>query len=148
MTIRSLARACAGSLVMAAALTPAVAPACAADGVLRRRDQHLGLQHPVHGAVLGDAQKPGPLLRRELTVELQLALDVIQLPGFGLAIHAIVGVNPPVAQPHRDAAQRPALALGVHADGDGGTGAQAGQEQVVRCGAAVGATNSDGLVRG
>ena len=43
-------------------------------------------------------------------------------------------------------AQRPALALGVPANGNGGAGAEAGQEQVIRRGAAVGTADSGWLV--
>ena len=53
-----------------------------------------------------------------------------------------------MAQTYRDEAQRPALALGVHANRDRSAGAEPGQEQVIGRGAAVGTTDGGWLVSG
>ncbi len=104
------------------------------------------MQGAMNWAAFGNVQKPGALHLGELTVELYLALNVVQLSDPGFATRAVCGVDVPMAQPHRDVAQRPALALGVHANRDGGAGAEAGQEQVIGCGAAVGTADSGWLV--
>jgi hypothetical protein len=51
-----------------------------------------------------------------------------------------------MAQPYRDVAQRPAPSLGVHANRNGGAGAEAGQEQVIGHGTAVGTADSGWFV--
>ena len=104
------------------------------------------MQRAMNRAAFGDVQKPGALLVGELTVELHLALNVVQLSDPGFATRAVHGVDAPMAQPYRDVAQRPAPALGVHANRNGGAGAEAGQEQVIGRGAAVGTADSDWLV--
>ena len=97
-------------------------------------------------AAFGNIQQPGALVLGELTLELQLAVDPVQLADPGFAVGAVAGVDAPMAQPHRELAQRPALAVGVHAYRDGGAGAKPGEQQVVGGGAAVGAAQGARLV--
>ena len=84
------------------------------------------MQRAMNRAAFGNVQKPGPLLVGELTLELQLAFDLVQLAGPRFAACAVLGVDTPMAQPHRGLAQWPALAVGVHAHGNGGAGAEPG----------------------
>lgn len=104
------------------------------------------MQRAVNRTAFGDVQEPGALLVGELTVELHLALNVVQLSDAGFATRAVRGVDAPMAQPYRDVAQRPTPALGVHANRNGGAGTEAGQEQVIGRGAAVGTADGDWLV--
>src|SRR5260370_19284565 len=108
---------------------------------LRGRDAHVGVQRAMNRAALGHLQEPGALLAGELAVELQLALDMVQLAGPGFAVRAIPGVDTLMTEPDRDVPQRPSLAVGVHAHRNGGAPAHAGQEQVAGRGAAVGAAH-------
>lgn len=84
------------------------------------------MQRAMDGTAFGDVQKPGALLVGELTFELHLAFNLVQLAGPRLAARAVRGVDVPMTQPHRDVAQPPALAVGVHAHRDGGAGAKPG----------------------
>src|SRR5260370_43061 len=104
---------------------------------LRGRDAHLGVQRAMNRAALGHLQEPGALLAGELAVELQFALDMVQLAGPGFAVRAVPGVDALMTEPDRDVPQRPSLAVGVHAHRNGGAGRKAGPEQVVGGGGAV-----------
>lgn len=104
------------------------------------------MQRAMNRASFGDVQKPGALPVGELTLELHLALDVIQLSYLGFAALAVRGVDAPMAQPYRDVAQRPALALRVHANRNHSACAEACQEQVIGRGAAVGTADSGWLI--
>lgn len=73
---------------------------------------------------------------------------MVQPPGLRFAANAVNGVNALMAQTYRDEAQRPALALGVHADRDRRAGTEPGQEQVIGCGAAVSTADGGWLVSG
>src|SRR5260370_38901784 len=106
---------------------------------LRGRDAHLGVQRAMNRAALGHLQEPGALLAGELAVELQFALDMVQLAGPGFAVRAVPGVDALMTEPDRDVPQRPPLAVGVHAHRNGGAGAQAAPGAMVRGGAAVAA---------
>ena len=77
-------------------------------------------------APFGNVQEPGALLVSELTLELHLAHNVVQLADPRFAARAVLGVDAPMAKPHRGLAQRPALAVGVHANCDRGAGAKPG----------------------
>src|SRR5260370_32535417 len=92
-------------------------------------------------AALGHLQEPGALFSGELAVELQLALDMVQLAGPGFAVRAIPGVDTLMTEPNRDVPQRPSLAVGVHAHRNGGARANAGPGKVVGRGAACGAAH-------
>ena len=52
-------------------------------------------------AAFGNIHKPGTLLVGELTLELQLALDLVQLTERRFAAGAVFGVDALMAQPHR-----------------------------------------------
>lgn len=106
------------------------------------------MQCAMNRAAFGYVQKPGALVVGELTLELNLALNVVQLAGPRFAVGAVLGVNAPMAQPDRGLTQPPALAVGVHAYRDGGAGAKTGQEQVVGGGATVGAADGGRLIGG
>src|SRR5260370_27620625 len=95
---------------------------------LRGRDAHLGVQRAMNRAALGHLQEPGALLAGELAVELQLALDMVQLAGPGFAVRAVPGVDALMTEPDRDVPQRPSLAVGVHAHRNGGGWSQAGPQ--------------------
>lgn len=99
-------------------------------------------------AAFGNVHEPGALFLGEVTIELQLALNVVQLPDAGFAVRAVFGVDALMTHPYRDVAQRPAFALGVHADRHRGAGAEGRQEQVIRCGAAAGTADVGRLVGG
>src|ERR1700749_3876980 len=99
------------------------------DWPLGGGNNHFGVQHAMDRAAFGDVQEPGTLVGGELTVELQLALNAVHQPNRDFAPQAVGGVDALVAHPDRDAAQRPALALGVHAHRDRGAGTESGPEQ-------------------
>ena len=55
------------------------------------------MQRAMNRAAFGDVQKPGALLVGEFTVELHLALNVVQLSDPGFATRAVRGVDAPMA---------------------------------------------------
>jgi lipoic acid synthetase len=59
------------------------------------------MQRAMNRAAFGDIQKPGALLVGELALELHLAVNVVQLAGPRFAACAVLGVDAPMAQPHR-----------------------------------------------
>ena len=102
------------------------------------------MQRPVHRAFVGDLHEARPLLLAELALELDLAGDVVDLSSLRLAVGAVLRVDLVVPQPHDGALQWPLLALGVHAQGDHGTGTQRRGQEIVRGGACILAAEFEG----
>jgi len=59
------------------------------------------MQRAMNRAAFGDIQQPGALFLGELALELQLAVDPVQLAGPRFAVSTVAGVDAPMAQPHR-----------------------------------------------
>src|SRR5437588_6756416 len=100
----------------------------------------------MHRTLLGDLECFGTLLLVERPVQSDLALDPVEQALFGLAFGAVDGVDSRVAEPHRHALERPPFPSRIQRDGHGRSGAEGGQQQIVRAGPAVGPTGGDGLV--
>ncbi len=58
------------------------------------------MQRATNRAAFGDVQQPGALLIGELTLELQLALNVVQLAASRFAARAVPGMDAPMTQPY------------------------------------------------
>ena len=58
------------------------------------------MQRATNRAAFGDVQQPGALLVGELTLELQLALNVVQLAASRSAARAVPGMDAPMTQPY------------------------------------------------
>ncbi len=66
---------------------------------------------------VGNLRKSFTLLFRKISSDAQGDLDAIYSPVFALALTAVPCMNLPVRESHRDAFERPLLALGVHPQG-------------------------------
>ena len=100
----------------------------------------------MHRTLLRDLEEPAALLVAQRTAEDQLPLDLIELAFLRLAVRAVGGMDARVAETDGDAVERPLLASRVQRDGYGRSGAERGQQVVVRAGAGVGAARIDRLV--
>ena len=81
------------------------------------RDHGLGGEAAMHGALLGDLEELCPLLVAQRPVEPDAQLDPIDLPLFGLAFGAIVGMDLRVLETSGDTLKRQTFPLGVHREG-------------------------------
>src|SRR5262249_37697528 len=113
---------------------------------LARDDADLRGERTMHGAFIGDLHDLRRLLGVEVALERDLADDLVDHAGLGLALGAVPGVDLLVLQPDENAAQRPALALDIHADGHRGAGAERRQQILVGIGAGIVAAHRYRLV--
>ncbi len=72
----------------------------------------------VDGAHGSDLYQPFTLGFVKVPLQMDLALDFVEHPRFGLTILAVSGVNTTVAKPNLDALQRDSFPLRIHAECD------------------------------
>src|SRR4029453_15967174 len=96
-------------------------------------------QRPVDGTAVSDLEQPLALRGVERTFQHDLPIYLIDLALLGLAVGAVLGVDLVVLQPDPDLLQWPVLLAGIHAQGHGRAGAEAGGQRVVGAGPGIGA---------
>jgi len=98
-------------------------------------------------AFLGYRKQHPPLLGRELTLELDLDVDLIDQAARAKAISAVYGVHLPVREVYLHVPQRPAFALGVHPHRDGLASSQCREKKFVGSRGGILASGTQGFVR-
>ena len=96
----------------------------------------------VHWTPVGDFEKALFLVVIERAHDLDVALDLIDQPRLRLAIGAVLGVHPVMAQSNRYLLQWPLLSLRVHVERHGGASAEGRQQKVVGVGSPVAASHA------
>src|SRR5665213_1303017 len=112
-----------------------------------RPDPDLGRERFVDGTLVRDLEEPRPLLLRQRSLELDVAIDAIEHPVLVLAVFAIRGVDLRVAQPHSDTLERPLLASGVERHCHRRARAEGGDQEVVGARPRVGPSRCHRFVR-
>jgi len=102
----------------------------------------------VHRAAVRDLQEPLALLFSEITLEPDLASDLVHLALSCLAIGAVLGMDLPVREAHVYTPEGQVLPLRVHAQRHGRAGAEPDQELFVWARAGIVAADGLGLVHG
>ena len=97
-------------------------------------------------ALVGDFHQFRALFGVELAFDRYHALDLVEHPDPGFAFGAILRVNLAMVERHRHAIQRQRLAVGIHAHGHRGAGAEPGEQVVIGSGSAVVAAGGNGFV--
>src|SRR5207247_11416519 len=112
-----------------------------------RTDLDLGGEGPVYRTLVGALGELRALRSVQLPGQYDLALDLVELAFFRLAVGAVLRVDAGVRQAHGDAVERPALASRIQRERHRRSGAERDQEIVVRRRPCVGAAVDDRLVR-
>ena len=97
-------------------------------------------------ALLGYRKQGPPLFGRELTVELDLDVDLIDQAARAIAVSAVLGVHLPMCEVELHPLQRPALALGVHPHRDDLASSQCREEKFVGSRGGIPASGAQGLI--
>src|SRR2546422_3477609 len=101
----------------------------------------------MHRTAVRDFQEFGPLLLDKLSLEDDLALDVVEHPLLRLTFSAIFRVDSRVAQAHRHADERPPVPSRIQRDGHRHSRAETREHEVVGVGPGVGSASADRLIR-
>src|SRR5918996_5146336 len=100
----------------------------------------------VDRTAFGDLQKAPALFVVERSLQLDLALDAVDLALLRLTVLTLLGVDPAVPETHDHPLERPALALDIHAQGHGAAAAEAREQIVIGARAGIIAADARGLV--
>src|SRR5690606_39230933 len=106
----------------------------------------LGGERPMHRAFVRDLEEAGELLVAQLSLELEIPFDAIQLTGLRFTLRAVDRVNFRVPQPDRHCFERPPLASSVERHGHRRAGAEGGEQEVVGGRSRLGSAELHGLV--
>jgi len=93
----------------------------------------------MHRAADSDLHEPFTLRLGKFPFQMNLTVNLGNLPVFGFAVFTVFRVNAFFTQPNLNASQRDAFPVRIHAESDGSSGSQRGQQISVRPWAPVGA---------
>jgi len=100
----------------------------------------------MHWTFLRDLDEPVPLIGRELPLQMDLPLDVVESSLARVAVRAVLCPHLRVRELHANPPQRPLLAACVHGDRHRRAGTEGGKQQLIGIRACVAAAGRDRFV--
>src|SRR5881628_2215130 len=103
-----------------------VAPHLPEGGSLKKNRSNVDLrgERPMHRTLVGDLEHLRALLLRQLAGHGNLPLDAIEQGSLGLALGAVLSMDPRMPEANRHACQRPALPSRIQRDRHRRSGAE------------------------